>query len=203
MKLSEREGFRVERRRGIGGGFQELAERYGLRRRPAGFRRWEKRRIGGLAGANQLSGIDKVADRVDGLELELRRQTGIRTGRSVRMNDAFGEQVRHCPVLGHVSGVNIVERAILADDDDDVLDGCLGGPFLCAFGTAVFAECRLRQHHQHGQEQTDSCVPLWGLMPEYHLYFSLVAFPWEANPRRKTIDGMLLPHEAAVKDIGR
>src|SRR5215831_8345961 len=116
MELGERESLRVEWRHGIGRVFQELAERYRLGRRAASFRRREKRRIGGLAGADQFSGIDKVADRVDGLELKLRRQTGIRTGRSVGIHDSLRKQISHCTVLGRVSAVNVVERAVLADD---------------------------------------------------------------------------------------
>src|SRR3984893_12901672 len=48
----------------------------------------------------------------------------IRAGRSIGGGDCFGEKVEHFLVFvfWQVSGVKVIETAIFADDDDDVLD---------------------------------------------------------------------------------
>jgi hypothetical protein len=59
-----------------------------------------------------------------GGDLELMRQAEIRTRRAVRLDDLLGQQVRHLlvRVLRHIGGEQMIEAAVFADDDDDVLD---------------------------------------------------------------------------------
>ena len=52
----------------------------------------------------------------------------IRAGRSVGVDDAFGEKVIHffAVIVRHVSGVDVVEAAVFSHDDDDMLNGTGG-----------------------------------------------------------------------------
>jgi hypothetical protein len=59
-----------------------------------------------------------------GHHLELMGLGEIRTWRAIGMDDAFGQKVQHLLSLlfWHISSEKVVEGAILADDDDDMLD---------------------------------------------------------------------------------
>ena len=48
----------------------------------------------------------------------------IRTWRAIGIDDAFGQEIQHLLslVFWHISGEEVIEAAILADDDDNVLD---------------------------------------------------------------------------------
>jgi hypothetical protein len=47
------------------------------------------------------------------------------SGRAVLVYDAFGQQVQdRIAALWHVGAVEVIKAAVLADDDDHVLDRC-------------------------------------------------------------------------------
>ena len=61
-------------------------------------------------------------------DLELMALGEIRPGRAVGLDDALRQQVEHAlvPVLRHIGREQMIEAAVLADDDDNVLDRTLG-----------------------------------------------------------------------------
>jgi len=49
------------------------------------------------------------------------------TGSAIRVDDSFGEQILDgFAALGDVGGEEVIKGAVLADQDDDVLDGGCG-----------------------------------------------------------------------------
>jgi hypothetical protein len=83
-------------------------------------------------------------------------RTGDRVLVRVELDDALGEQVvdRLAGPVGHVSGEHVIEAAVLADDDDDVLDR---RPGLVAAGEGEARESgqtgKAREARQSGESE--------------------------------------------------
>src|ERR1700751_5460404 len=102
----------------IGEGFRHLRE---WRRTPAGQWCWECVLWVGLRRDEKISLL--IGSRVH--RLVLGRARVIRPRRAVGVDDPFRQQVQHSLVFVHrlISGEQVIESAVLADDHDDVLDG--------------------------------------------------------------------------------
>src|SRR5262249_27861191 len=75
----------------------------------------------------ELIRVDEVERWNDARELELLREVLVRAGRAVGVHDVLREQVRdRLAVPRRVGPVDVVERAVLSDDDDEVLDRRFG-----------------------------------------------------------------------------
>src|SRR5262249_52880504 len=79
VELRSRESKRVERRRSVDGVVQKLRVRHSKRRRSASLRGWEEWSVGGLAGIDELAGVNEKGNWIDGSELELPGQIGMGT----------------------------------------------------------------------------------------------------------------------------
>src|SRR5262249_53335720 len=74
---------------------------------------------------------DEVGRGGDARELELLREVLVRTGRAVGVHDVLREKVRDRLAVPRLVGpVDVVEGAVLSDDDDEVLDRSRGGDAL-------------------------------------------------------------------------
>src|SRR5262249_54376312 len=64
------------------------------------------------------------------------------------VDDAFGQEVQDlvAPALRRVRGVQVIEAAIFADDDDDVLDRCHGRA-VAPFAAVLLRTGRVRSRH--------------------------------------------------------
>src|SRR5262249_48970355 len=103
---------------------------------------WQERRIGSLARVNQLPGVDEEAQRVDVLDLKLPRQIGIRAWRTIGLDDAPGKKVPDTAVLWLICSIDIVEGAVLTDDNDYVFNWCCG-----VLTIAVVVGCKARRRN--------------------------------------------------------
>ena len=123
VKQLEREGRRVERGHRVGRILQQLRQRRGLWRRESDLGRRQMRRVRHLARVHELVRVDEVRHRVDRGQSRLLGGRAFVAGRAVGMDDASGEKICHVFArLGHIGRVDVVERAILADEHDHVLD---------------------------------------------------------------------------------
>jgi hypothetical protein len=94
-----------------------------------------------------------------GHDLELMGLGEIRTWRAIGIDDAFGQKVQHMLSLlfWHISSEKVIEAAILADDDDDMLDRsrsldriALVIPIVIISGSRRCAEAKKRYcEHKH------------------------------------------------------
>jgi hypothetical protein len=118
-----RERMRIERRRRRRRVAVQLVERHRPRRRAAGLRSRQERRVRRLARIAERLRADEVRDRIDRRDLELIRGVHVPSRRAIGLDDSLGQQIQD--VLagpGHVGAVEIVERAVLSDDHDHMLD---------------------------------------------------------------------------------
>jgi hypothetical protein len=110
-------------------GFGLLGQRHGgqaLRKLPAGFRSAGQRRRHQVIG-ERLRGRAQQEHIPHILRLQLLPQLVVgaldRVLVGIQRDDAFGEQVADgLPGRGRIGGKHVIEAAVLADDDDDVLD---------------------------------------------------------------------------------
>src|SRR5262249_42494542 len=171
---------RVERRHAACRVVHELSPRDCQRRRATGFRSRQERRGCRLARGDQLPCVDEEADGGDGRKLKLCCQGSVGTWRSVLADNSLGEQVRDRAVFWLIRRIDIIEGAVLADDDDNVLDR------RCRFvtisvGALIFflalAHCRKSEGHQYGQKQDESraWLPLSNKGCKYHAFLQIVA----------------------------
>src|SRR5689334_22158434 len=73
----------------------------------------------------QIGAAEEFSSIGSGCDLELVRLRKVRNWRAIGVDDPFGQEIQHLFGLAfrHISGEKMIETAILADDNDDVLDG--------------------------------------------------------------------------------